>query len=70
MPMHCGHCQRWRSRICWLRAGYASLTTKETKAITQECQLDVELQRPADLPAFILVKWPVAPSIGRAAGRS
>ena len=26
-------------------------------------QLDVELHRPADLPAFILVKWPAAPSV-------
>ena len=34
MPMHCGHCQRCRSRICWLVAGYANLTTKETTVIT------------------------------------
>ena len=26
-------------------------------------QLEVELHRPADLPAFILIKWPVAPSV-------
>jgi hypothetical protein len=28
-------------------------------------QLEVELHRPADLPAFILVKWPAAPSVAR-----
>ena len=26
-------------------------------------QLEVELHRPADLPAFILIKWPPAPSV-------
>ena len=26
-------------------------------------QLEVELHRPADLPAFILVKWPAALSV-------
>jgi hypothetical protein len=26
-------------------------------------QLEIELHRPADLPAFILIKWPAAPSV-------
>ena len=32
-------------------------------AFKKSDQLDVELHRPADLPAFILVKWPSAPSV-------
>jgi hypothetical protein len=31
--------------------------------LTKSDQLEVELHRPADLPAFILVKWPAAPSV-------
>ena len=29
-------------------------------------QLEVELHRPADLPAFVLIKWPAAPSVASA----
>ena len=31
--------------------------------VTTADQLEVELHRPADLPAFILIKWPTAPSV-------
>ena len=31
--------------------------------VNKSDQLDVELHQPADLPAFILVKWPDAPSL-------
>ncbi len=38
-------------------------TTLASGQINKSDQLDVELHRPADLPAFILVKWPAAPSV-------
>jgi hypothetical protein len=31
--------------------------------LSRSDQLQVELHRPADTPAFILVKWPAAPSV-------
>jgi len=34
-----------------------------TVPINQADQIEVELDRPADLPAFLLVKWPAAPSV-------
>ena len=34
-----------------------------TGLITAADQIAVELLRPADLPPFILVKWPAAPSV-------
>jgi hypothetical protein len=43
-------------------ASIASATTLATGQLNKSDQLDVELHRPADLPAFILVKWPSAPS--------
>ena len=44
-------------------ASIASATTLATGQLNKSDQLDVELHRPADLPAFILVKWPSAPSV-------
>jgi hypothetical protein len=41
-------------------ASIASATTLATGQLNKSDQLDVELHRPADLPAFILVKWPSA----------
>ena len=38
-------------------------TTVAAGPINKSDQLEVELHRPADLPAFILVKWPAAPSV-------
>ena len=38
-------------------------TTVASGAINKADQIEVELHRPADLPAFILVKWPSAPSV-------
>ena len=38
-------------------------TTVANGAVNNADQLEVELHRPADLPAFILVKWPTAPSV-------
>jgi hypothetical protein len=38
-------------------------TTVASGAINKSDQLEIELHRPADLPAFILVKWPAAPSV-------
>ena len=38
------------------------LTTLASGQLNKSDQLDVELHRPADLPAFILIKWPAAPS--------
>jgi hypothetical protein len=38
-------------------------TTLATGQLTRSDQLEVELHRPADLPAFILVVWPSAPSV-------
>ena len=44
-------------------ASIASAATLATGQLKKSDQLDVELHRPADLPAFILVKWPSAPSV-------
>ena len=41
-------------------------TTLATGQITKADQLEVELHRPADLPAFVLIKWPGAPSVAAA----
>ena len=41
----------------------AKPTTLATGQLNKSDQLDVELYQPADLPAFILVKWPTAPSV-------
>ena len=38
-------------------------TTLATGQLNKCDQLDVELHRPADLPAFMLIKWPAAPSV-------
>jgi hypothetical protein len=38
-------------------------TTLAGGQLNKSDQLEVELHRPADLPAFILVKWPAAPSV-------
>ena len=38
-------------------------TTLASGRLNKSDQLDVELHRPADLPAFILVNWPPAPSV-------
>jgi hypothetical protein len=38
-------------------------TTLASGQLNKSDQLEVELHRPADLPAFILVKWPAAPSV-------
>ena len=38
-------------------------TTLATGQLNNSDQFDVELHRPADLPALILVKWPTAPSV-------
>jgi hypothetical protein len=35
-------------------------------AINKADQIEVELHRPATEPAFILVKWPAAPSVASA----
>ena len=37
-------------------------TTLATGQLNKSDQLEVELHRRADLPAFILVRWPTAPS--------
>ena len=36
-------------------------TTLATGQLNNSDQLEVELHRPADMPAFILIKWPAAP---------
>ena len=38
-------------------------TTLAAGQVNKSDQLEIELHRPADLPAFILVKWPTAPSV-------
>jgi hypothetical protein len=38
-------------------------TVVASGAINNSDQLDVELHQPADLPAFVLIKWPSAPSV-------
>ena len=38
-------------------------TTLASGQLNKSDQIEVELHRPADLPAFILVKWPSAPSV-------
>ena len=38
-------------------------TTLAAGQLNKSDQLTVELHRPADLPAFILVVWPSAPSV-------
>ena len=38
-------------------------TTLASGQLNKSDQIEVELHRPADLPAFILVKWPAAPSV-------
>ena len=38
-------------------------TTLASGQLNASDQLEVELHRPADLPAFILIKWPAAPSV-------
>ena len=43
----------------------AQPTTVTSGAINKSDQIEVELHRPADLPAFVLVKWPSAPSVAR-----
>ncbi len=41
----------------------AQPTTLATGQVTRADVLTVELHRPADLPAFILIKWPDQPSV-------
>ena len=38
-------------------------TTLATGQLNKTDQLEVELHRPADLPAFVLIRWPSAPSV-------
>jgi hypothetical protein len=38
-------------------------TTLATGQLNNADALSVELHRPVDLPAFILIKWPAAPSV-------
>ena len=38
-------------------------TTLASGQLNASDQLEVELHRPADLPAFILIKWPAAASV-------
>jgi hypothetical protein len=38
-------------------------TTLAAGQLNNSDDLEVELHRPADLPAFILIKWPAAPSV-------
>ena len=38
-------------------------TTLASGQVNKSDQITVELHRPADLPAFILIKWPDAPSV-------
>jgi hypothetical protein len=38
-------------------------TTLAAGQLNKSDQLEIDLHRPADLPAFILVKWPAAPSV-------
>ena len=38
-------------------------TTLATGQLNTSDQIEVELHRPADLPAFIVIKWPAAPSV-------
>ena len=41
----------------------AKPTTLATGQLNKSDQITVEKHRPADLPAFILIKWPAAPSV-------
>ena len=41
-------------------------TTLASGKITAADTLTIELHRPADLPAFVLVRWPAAPSVASA----
>ena len=38
-------------------------TTLASGQLNKSDQLTVELHEPADLPAFVLIKWPAAPSV-------
>ena len=38
-------------------------TTLAAGQLNKADQIEIELHRPADLPAFVLVKWPSAPSV-------
>jgi hypothetical protein len=38
-------------------------TTLASGQLNSSDQLEVELHRPADLPAFVLIKWPTAASV-------
>ena len=38
-------------------------TTLALGQLNKSDQLEIELHRPADLPAFILIKWPPAASV-------
>jgi hypothetical protein len=38
-------------------------TTLAAGQLNKSDQITVELHRPADLPTFILIKWPAAPSV-------
>ena len=40
-----------------------TVITLASGQLNKSDQLEVELHRPADLPAFVLVKWPAAPSV-------
>jgi hypothetical protein len=44
----------------------AQPTTLATGQITRSDQLSVELHTPAVEPAFVLVRWPAAPSVASA----
>ena len=41
----------------------SKVTPLASGQINKSDQLEVELHRPADLPAFVLIKWPAAPSV-------
>ena len=38
-------------------------TTLATGQVTAADSITVELHQPADLPTFVLIKWPAAPSV-------
>jgi hypothetical protein len=40
-----------------------TVTTLATGQLNKSDQLDVELHRPPDTPAFVLIKWPTSPSV-------
>ena len=63
-----GHSPRWSAATAGRLDGTVtqargSTTILATGQVNKSDELDVELHLPADLPAFILVMWPSAPSV-------